>query len=175
MLQDLYLPRYHYSEKHFIVIHGSPDKIWPHIDQMDFSLPLVIRVLFALRRIPAELLNREIMDKNRFYRLDQQERREIIIGLIGQFWLPNDNLQKFLPNEFASLNPPGFAKASWNFLLTPVGQLETKLETETRIFCTDDIALKKFSRYWFLVRPFSGIIRKAILRALKRMVENEKF
>ena len=47
----------------------------------------------------------------------------------------------------------------------------TELETITRIQCTDESSRKKFSRYWFFIKPFSGIIRKEILKAVKAKSE----
>ena len=92
-----------------------------------------------------------------------------IIGLIGQFWKANGNLQLFKPEDFIKWNKGGFLKATWNFELVPTGN-GTQVNTETRILCLGDNARQKFRRYWFFVRPFSGLIRKEILRGIKKKV-----
>jgi hypothetical protein len=43
-----------------------------------------------------------------------------------------------------------------------------RLVTETRVGCTDAGSRRRFRLYWLLVRPFSGVIRKAMLGAVAR-------
>ena len=171
MLQDKYLPDFHFSEKHSIAIKKAPSAIWATADHMDFSGSWIIRMLFALRGMPARMTNLEGLQKGRFIRLEQRENEEIIIGLIGQFWKANGNLQQFDPKEFINWNQSDFLKATWNFKLIPEGS-HTRLETETRVQCLDEKSLSRFRRYWFFIRPFSGLIRKEILRGIKKKVES---
>jgi hypothetical protein len=171
MLQNVYLRNYHFAEKHSIDIMATPQEIWPMIDKMDFSGSPIIKFLFTLRGMPAKMMRSDGLEEGRFIRLDKKENEEIIIGLIGQFWRPNGNLQKFDPSQFVLFDIPGYTKGTWSFTLTATGNHETKLETETRVFCTDDKALTKFNSYWFFIKMFSGIIRKEILRGIKKKVE----
>lgn len=171
MLLEKYLPQYHYSTKHEIVISATPERIFELADRLDLSGSPMIRFLFRLRGMPSRMLNREGLQSDRFIELERTFSQEIIIGLIGQFWKPNGNLQVFKPTEFTSFHQPGFLKAVWNFQLIPQSATSTLLTTETRILCMDTEAQKRFSRYWFIIRPFSGIIRREILRAIKRKAE----
>lgn len=171
MLHDKFLPTYHFSEKHSIEIKSPPETIWPIIDDLDFSGSWVIRVLLTLRGLSAKRINAGELERNRFIRLEEKAGDELIIGLIGQFWKPRGNLQQFDPPAFSFFTTPGFAKATWNFKLTQHENGIMALETETRIFCTDESSRKKFSRYWLFIRPFSGIIRKEILKSVKRKAE----
>jgi hypothetical protein len=52
--------------------------------------------------------------------------------------------------------------------VAPEGGGGTRLSTETRIWCLDPASRRSFRRYWFVVRPFSGLIRIALLRAVAR-------
>jgi hypothetical protein len=45
------------------------------------------------------------------------------------------------------------------------------LSTETRVHVADPESRKRFRRYWFVVRPFSGLIRIQLLRAARRRAE----
>jgi hypothetical protein len=171
MLLEKYLPQYHYSAKHEIRISAAPEKIFELADRLDMSGSPMIRLLFRLRGMPSHMLNREGLQGDKFIELERSPSQEIITGLIGQFWKPNGNLQAFKPAEFISFQQPGFLKAVWNFQLTPQSATSTLLTTETRIQCMDDEAQKRFSRYWFFICPFSGIIRKEILRSIKRKAE----
>lgn len=171
MLQEKYLPQCHFTEKYSVVISQPAEEIYALVDQLDFSESIIIRMLFTLRGMPARMMNKQGLQNDRFVVLEQQQNREIIIGLIGQFWRPSGNLQKFYPHEFVLFTKPGFCKATWNFRLTSQTAKTTMLETETRIFCLDERTKKKFSGYWFFIRPFSGIIRKEILRLIKKKAE----
>lgn len=69
--------------------------------------------------------------------------------------------------DFAPFSRSGFAKVAWNFKLHRLAALSSVLSTETRIKCFAEAALRKFRLYWSLVCPFSGFMRKAILRQVK--------
>ena len=43
--------------------------------------------------------------------------------------------------------------------------------TETRVQLTDEAARRAFRRYWFVVRLFSGLVRRSWLAAAKRRAE----
>jgi hypothetical protein len=45
------------------------------------------------------------------------------------------------------------------------------LGTETRVASTDESARRKFSIYWRAIGPFSGLIRKILLRQIKGAAE----
>jgi hypothetical protein len=173
MLLEKYLPDYTYAQKHSVIIRASRTEIFSLADKLDMSSSSLIRVLFWLRRMPAHMLTKEGMGHDKFIELEKTPGRELIIGLIGQFWKPDGNLQNFQPSQFISFNENRFLKAVWNFELIDHSPTEVLLKTETRIFCPDPITRKKFSRYWFFIRPFSGLIRKAILRNIKRQAETQ--
>lgn len=170
MLQEKYLPNAHFEEVHTIVINTAPERVWRIISNLDFSHSRLIRFLFALRGMPARMMTLEQLQRSGFIRLEEHENRELIIGLIGQFWKPTGNLQKFDADEFRSWVRKDFAKATWSFKITPERNL-CIVETETRIHCVDEKSRSRFARYWFFIRPFSGVIRRAILRSIKREAE----
>jgi hypothetical protein len=171
MLQNKYLPVYHYAERHTILIHKLPHEIYPLVDQLDFHESRLIRFLFALRGLPSIMVRKEGLIRNRFVELERVTNEEIIIGLIGQFWRPSGNLQKFEPHQFAGFQTNGFSKGTWNFKIIPQPDGTSEVETETRIYCLGENTKKKFSRYWLIIRPLSGIIRREILRLIKKKAE----
>jgi hypothetical protein len=71
------------------------------------------------------------------------------------------------PERFREFSEPGWAKAAFNFRVEEV-EGRTVLTTVTRVFCTDEGARRRFRRYWMLIRPGSGAIRVAWLRAIRR-------
>jgi hypothetical protein len=58
----------------------------------------------------------------------------------------------------------GYVKVAMDLFVEPAGTLVT----ETRIQATDAAAHRAFGRYWLVVRPGSGLIRRSFLRAVRR-------
>lgn len=174
MLQEKYLPQFHFSEKHNIVINSSGERVSKLIPELEASSSSIVRLLLLLRGIPRDTgRGIEGWKKMGFSVLEYRENKEIILGLIGQFWKLEGNIQRILPEEFVSFYDGKFAKATWNFEIKEQNENQVLLETETRIFCMDEGVRKKFSRYWFFVRPFSGLIRMEMLRLIKRKAERD--
>ena len=74
--------------------------------------------------------------------------------------------------SFEAFDKPGYAKAVWNFSLVDLGANVTRLATETRVVCSDRASKIRFRLYWTLIAPFSGLIRRQVLRAIKRKTES---
>lgn len=172
MFLNKYLPEYHFSEKHSILIAAPAEKIFGSVNHFDLRNSRIIRFLFWLRGLPSEMSEKENLGRNKFIELDKRYPEEIVIGLIGQFWKPAGNLQTFNPEDFTGFAQQGFLKAVWNFQLTRQTDSLTLLTTETRILALSDAAKKKFSVYWFFIRPFSGLIRKEMLRSIRKQAES---
>jgi hypothetical protein len=47
------------------------------------------------------------------------------------------------------------------------------LSTETRVQAVDDRSRRMFGRYWLVVGPFSGLIRRRWLRAVESAIETD--
>jgi hypothetical protein len=91
--------------------------------------------------------------------------------LVGRFWTPTGELQRLDHDGYLKFNQPGYAKAAWNFSLIERTDRSTFLETETRVYCTDEESRKRFRIYWFFIGGFSGVIRREILKAIKKKAE----
>lgn len=172
MLQEKYLPQFHFSEKHSILIHASPEKVSSVTENLDASSSWIIRLLLTLRGIPHSTSKGiDGWKKMGFVVLEQHPGKEIILGLIGQFWKATGKIQRCTKEQFISFDDPGFAKTIWNFELSTQADNQVLLETETRIFSLGETVRKKFARYWFFIRPFSGLIRAEMLRIIKKKAE----
>jgi hypothetical protein len=100
--------------------------------------------------------------------LAENPREEIVLGVSGRFWRPTGNLSPFRREDFEGPVPEGFARAVWNFSVTEQSKGCTILSTETRVICGDPASRRKFRAYWFLVRPFSGLTRRLMLRIVRQ-------
>lgn len=174
MLLEKYLPRFHFNEKHSTLISASPSTVSARISELNVSDSWIVRTLLALRGIPRKTSRGiEGWKKMGFVVLEHHQDKEIILGLIGQFWKVSGKIEPCLPEEFVPYRNPDFVKAVWNFKITPREKNQVLLETETRIFCGEEKTRKKFARYWFFIRPFSGLIRIEMLKIIKRKAEND--
>ena len=179
MLIDSFAPNPDAVETHSISINASSDPVLGALRTADLGGSLIIKLLLGLRALPefvlhggrAVPLNRKVtlqtvIDSG--FGILAQEPNEIVLGVTGRFWRPTGNLSPFNREDFDRPVPPGLARGVWNFSLKEEGPGRTILSTETRVVCGDDASRRKFLRYWFFVRPFSGLIRRLMLRAVKR-------
>ncbi|MGD9589236.1 MAG: hypothetical protein AB7Q37_00770 [Pyrinomonadaceae bacterium] len=172
MLIDRYLDKFDFSERHLLMVAGQPDEIYRTAHEVDFSESLIIRSLLRLRGMPTENFSLKAIERSIFKKLDEEPGHELVLGLVGRFWTIYGDLQKIGSGaDFCEFDKPGYAKAVWNFTVAQKGT-RSCLTTETRIKCLDDASRRNFGRYWTLIRPFSGLIRIEMLRAIKRRVES---
>lgn len=66
-------------------------------------------------------------------------------------------------DDFRVFAEPGYAKMALNFAFDG-----DTLSTETRVLLTDEASRRAFRRYWLVIRPFSGLIRRLWLRGIDR-------
>ncbi len=170
MLIDSFLPEYDFSETHDIKIRATAETVFRALNAVDLCESAVIRWLFRLRGLPSRGMTLREMQRLRFEVLGESENREILLGLVGRFWTIKGDLQKINSQNFREFDEKGFAKAVWNFTLAEA-EGETCLTTETRIKCLDAESRKKFEFYWAFIQPFSGLIRKEILKVIKQRAE----
>lgn len=171
MLLDEFLPEFQFSAKHRILIRSTPAKVYAQLENFDFTESWVIRTLTWLRGFRSKAPLKRGLAQDGFIELATRPGEEILTGLVGQFWKPDGNLQRISSDEFRAFDRPGFVKAAFNFLVLPERTDRTVVETETRVLCLGDQARRKFSMYWLLIKPFSGLIRTEMLRILKKQAE----
>jgi hypothetical protein len=183
VLIDQFAPHPHFVERHIIDVGVSADEAYRALWATDFGTTPWIRALWLLRTLPSRLLRRQvpvkvgrrltlqtIIDGGIFGPLAEAPGREIVLGLVGRFWRPAGNLEPFRPELFTGALPHGLAKAVWSFAVqdgSAAGE-PVRVVTETRVVCADRASKVKFALYWALVRPFSGLVRIIMLRAIQR-------
>lgn len=182
-LIDEYLPEYDVVERHRTAIRASRERVYEAVRELDMTRSPVIRGLFALRGLPALLARSSarrvgslgltldgLLDTG-FVLLGERPGEELLLGLVGRFWTPTGDLVRVEAKDFRDFRQPGYARAVWNFSLSESEAGATLLATETRVRCLDSASRRRFRLYWTVVGPFSGLIRREILRSIKRDVE----
>lgn len=96
---------------------------------------------------------------------------EVAFGAVGKFWRIREELER-VPDapSFAAFDHPGFAKGAMDFRVDGQGETVT-LSTETRVWTTDALALRRFRPYWVPVRVFGGLMRRELLRSVAKRAE----
>lgn len=187
-LIDEYLPDFDVVERHATVVRAAPARVWAVLRTADFGGSPLIGALLALRSLPSLLtaprktLRRgterrakpltldAILDAG-FALLDERPGLEMLLGVEGRFWAPRGDLRLTDTRRFREPPASGLARAAWDFRLEPLVGGRTRLSTETRVLCADAAARRRFRPYWLLVRPGSGLIRRAMLGAIRRTAE----
>lgn len=132
-----------------------------------------VRNAKVLKRSVSKQDLRQQLEGTGFIVLAEVPDEEIVIGVAGRFWRPDGGrCLDLLKEDFGDFRRPGFTKAAWNFKLRPRLDGGTVLSTETRVECFGRAALWKFGAYWSVIAPFSGLIRKAILKQIKAEAES---
>lgn len=174
---DEFAPVWQFSEVHTIDVAASPARVFDAIRQVRAHEIALFRTLTWIRRggrqLPASILNAprdmpliDLATTTGFIRLAEDVPSEIVIGTVVV--APPGTRGKLTPDVFQKPLPPGFALATMNFLVTPIGPERSLVTTETRVFANSDQARRRFAAYWRIIYPGSALIRRMWLRAIQR-------
>ena len=185
MLLDEFLPAFDVRASYAIRIVAAPDRIYASFRTADFDHWGLMRALLGVRALPALLWEpqatwRRLRSARRrqcvtlervleggFTLLGERPDEELVLGTVGRFWRARGELWPTGPQQFHQPSPAGTAKAAWNFALGARSPEGIEVTTETRVLCADPRTRRRFRAYWRLVGPFSGLIRREMLAAIR--------
>ena len=176
-LLDLWLPDYQFREYHSLAVTASEASLWQALKNVTPEEVGPLGWLMAIRSFPARLTGRKghlfakgtpILDvavNSNFITLDERAPHALALGMAGQFWKLDGGprVKVYNSQDFAAFQTPGFLRVAVTF---EIG--DGFISTETRVQALDESARRKFALYWTLIRPGSGWIRTAWLRAIHR-------
>jgi hypothetical protein len=184
---DRLVPTFQAVERHSATVAASADQVWAALSQVTTGELRLFRLLMGVRVLPGRLVRspRARFDADEpllgwavrfgFTILGEDARRELVFGAIGQPWRlagGRGMVAVVDGSDFAAFDRAGYAKMAANLRLDPIaGGGAIQLTTETRVACTDPTSARRFARYWRLIRPASGAIRRSWLTAIKRRAE----
>jgi hypothetical protein len=178
VLIDSFAPQSDAAELHRIEIAAPADAVYRALWSTDLGGSPVIKTLMGLRSLPefvlhpkrplhrSQKISLQTLIDSGFGKLAEAPGREVVLGIAGRFWRPTGNIFPFEESDFSGPVPEGQARAVWNFAVQQTGE-RTLLSTETRVICGDRASRLKFRTYWLIVRPFSGLIRRVMLQAVR--------
>jgi hypothetical protein len=149
------------------------------------DLSPLIFLMLDIRNLPARLLRKdapgsfqdgpflEQLYKGGFIPLAEEPNREIVFGLVGQFWKLTGGDEPNVPDAaaFLAFDDLAFAKVASNLAVSVDRQGRTRCSTETRIHVPEPSTRRKFAFYWRIISMGSAFIRVLWLRAIKRKAE----
>jgi hypothetical protein len=153
---DEFLPTYQFKSRHEVPVAVDPVKADRALRELTFREVPLVRALLLARGIrgkrPGDAVLTTMVPRAKV--LDDVPGEGVVLGVTGQFW------------RLRGRGPEPPAEAVVDFRAVP-----GSLTTETRVHVAHPHSRLKFARYWRIVRPFSGLIRRSILRAAKRRAE----
>jgi len=183
MLIDSFAPEPDAREVHSVLVRASPQVVYEALRTADLGESAMVKLLPLLRSAPGivargfktlprnqKITLQTLLDAG-FGLLAEQAPEEIVLGVTGRFWRPSGNVSPFVRADFDRPVQMGFARGVWNFSVSEAGSGRTMLRTETRVTCGDTASRRKFLSYWFIIRPFSGLIRLIMLRKVRSLAE----
>ncbi len=179
---DEFLPEYDFYERHEVAVHATTDRTVAALRQVTFDDIAVMDTLMRIRaaaggrfnaRTPAR--NRPILDVmagpgSAFLPL-AGDSREIVMGMAGRPWSSEPGPRVRSSADFAAFNAPRSVKIAFNLVVEEGKPGWSRVTTETRVLATDDAARRIMARYWRLIYPGSGMIRRMWLNATRARAE----
>jgi hypothetical protein len=175
-LLDDVMPEYQFYERHSQRIHAPPAQVMQAIrrstvgDLKSWVTLLRIRAI-ALGRTyseggdPNELVLEALSSS--FIPLSADEN-EIVMGGIGKVRSPKPKIENLA--QFAGYQLEG-VKIAFNLRIESAGDGWSRVYTETRVLALDDYSRRIMARYWRLIVPGSGLLRREWLEGIKRRAE----
>jgi len=180
------MPTYHFAMRHSRLIDASPEATWQALHEISLKDMAIGRVLSTLRSLPIRLLKRDtskIVSRDLPFLsrppvpvlIDDGPRRLILAGMRKPWQLGGGPPPIGAPDlqTFAAFDEPGWTKLALEYRLDP-HENSTRLTMETRVWATDERTLRAFGRYWLLVRPSGGVLRRSMLKQIERLARSER-
>ena len=163
-LIDKYLPKYTFNEFHEIVVNSPIEHVYYVAKDVDLSKSKIITFLFKIRGLPTKRLDlQSFIDDIGFTNLEENYPYERLIG----FWARAKTAKIPSYEAFSNNSIHPWIKVVWNFQFEKLAEDKTKVSTETRVLCVAPITKLTFGLYWTIIKPFSGLIRKKMLKIIK--------
>jgi hypothetical protein len=179
---DDFLPEYDFYERHAVAVHASPQRTAAALRQVTFDDVGVIDALMRVRaaaggnfRARTSMGSRPMLDTmsgpgSAFSPLSA-DGREIVMCMAGRPWSSGPGPRMRGAAEFAAFNAPRSVKIAFNLVVEEDKPGWSRVTTETRVLATDSAARGIMARYWRLIYPGSGMIRRMWLNAIRDRAE----
>lgn len=157
------LPQFDVNEVHSVSLPCDPERAL----ELALSAPAVpdrfVAALFRARGLPLDTTIQQLFGRMGFDTLAHTPT-EAVFAASGTPWRPSRGLRPFAAAR------PGTVRVAADIRAIPaVGGCV--LSTETRVVAVDAKARRAFRRYWLVVGPFSGLIRRRWLQRVEAVTQ----
>jgi len=176
LLDDL-MPRYEVRKRYVRPVRAPAARVWDALQTYDVAADssAATRALLRLRGLrPSSGSGIGAFAGSRFSVVGERPGAEVVVAIAGRFWAVRESgaLDRIRDAAHAALyDTPGRAVALWSFEIESEPDGSSVLATETRVRCTDAAARRRFKIYWTVIEPFSGMLRRDMLRSIARRAE----
>lgn len=176
---DQIMPEYQFYERHSVRVHARPGHVMQAVRQSTFgdlkSLNTLMKIRGAALRTHDSgglTLDRRVLDtfSESGYLSDTGED-EIVMFAAGNGRAVRRPEAHTL-QEFTDYREPGAFKIGFNFEAEDAGGGWSAVSTETRVWAGDDATRRGMARYWRLIVPGSGLLRRQWLDGIKTRAES---
>lgn len=181
-LLESIMPAYDVQEVHSTHVDARPATAYAAVLAVTPGETALARPFLWMRALPARvsgagriddaLWNRPFVSVPRTAILGSVPDREIVVGLIGEFWKLREGERVAVQSreQFMAFNRSGFAVSTLSFHVDPEGS-GSRVTTITRVRTTDPDSRRAFLRYWRVIGTGSAVLRRTWLRAAKARAE----
>ncbi len=180
---DTVLPEYHFSERHETRVHATPEQVSAAMKEVTYGDLTALAVLMRVRGMaaghfspaPSRMSNTRISESlanphSGFVQLENGDR-ETVGGMAGRPWASGRRPGVHDLAAYRAFQEPDSVKIAYNLQVEDLGSGWSRLTSETRVLAVDNSARNKMARYWRLIVPGSGLIRRQWEAAIRRRAE----
>lgn len=178
LLDDI-MPEYQFFERHSARIHARSELVMQAIRQSTFgdmkSLITLLKIRGAALRIHDSgdfLQDKRVLDafSESGYLSGGSEHEIVMFGV----WNARANRRPEVrtSQEFTAYREQGAVKMAYDFNVEDRGGGWSTISTETRVLALDDVTRRGMGRYWRLIVPGSGLLRRQWLEGIQKRAES---
>jgi len=177
-LDDI-MPEYQFSERHSARIHARTDRVMQAVRESTFgdmrSLGTLLKIRAAALRIHDignGMQDKRVLDSFSAsgFLTDGSDHEIVMFGV----WNVRENRRPDVHTwrEYVDYRDEGTLKMAYGFYVEDVGGGWSTISTETRVLARDDDTRRGMGRYWRLILPGSGLLRRQWLDGIRRRAES---
>lgn len=177
---DDVMPEYQFSEVHALRVHARTEQVMHATRESTFgdmtSLAMLLKVRGAAIRTPAprggDLQDKRVLDafSASGYLLDGSDHEIVLFGAANVRKQRRPDVRT--AQQFVDYRERGSVKMAFDIRAEEAGDGWSVLSTETRVMALDDATRSGMGRYWRLIVPGSGLLRRQWLDGIRRRAES---
>lgn len=177
---DAVMPEYQFSEIHTVLVHARPEEAMQATRESTFgdmtSLAMLLKVRGAAIRTPAprggDLQDKRVLDafSASGFLLDGSDHEIVLFGAANVREQRRPDVRT--AQQFVDYRERGSVKMAFDFRAEEARRGWSVVSTETRVMALDDATRRGMARYWRLIVPGSGLLRRQWLDGIKRRAES---